>query len=622
MEVNYKKEKIMANYSLVINSRFRPFEYQELLAPVLAATQAHQTLEESYGQLQAQASTIEAMANEQNDPESYKAYKDYADSLKVQADDLAMNGLNLASRKALFDMRNRYTQEIMPIQEAYNRRLADIKAQAETMLKDPTHLFDRRARDISLDEYRNNPNLDVLSSNYSKALLAQQVAQGAANLKGTILDAASKGKLTSLGLPYQYERQLQRGASVDEVLQAMSKDPKALPILTGIVESVMASSGIRNWSSMNGDWANNPVYKEAEQAAMQGLYSAIGNTEVKEFTDTFNMNNDLEIRKEERAARAAASAAEAEATEPSRGWNFLETNGDLAAYNNIQSNITLKGGALKASYFGKKFVNPIKVYEEATAAYNKALKKYTYAGKTLENSPALWRDNIEASDYAKKARDKVLKSYGVTQILSSKEYNRLKELGYTNKSTFNDFRNDYSRRVNERASQWRHESVNLNETALQERGNTLKGYLGYLEDYDKWNGQVYLMAANGTKGKAVKELDDIGLDKESLKKANLTDVFYSRQAPDMIHSQFGGVEIYVNPNAYGAEAAAIVREASSLLAMKDAQLKKIVSNKYGLNPEDFTAEQARDFIAKDTTAKLRDIMRGYGKGRGNTDSEI
>ena len=622
MEVNYKKEKIMANYSLVINSRFRPFEYQELLAPVLAATQAHQTLEESYGQLQAQASTIEAMANEQNDPESYKAYKDYADSLKVQADDLAMNGLNLTSRKALFDMRNRYTQEIMPIQEAYNRRLADIKAQAETMLKDPTHLFDRRARDISLDEYRNNPNLDVLSANYSKALLAQQVAQGAANLKGTILDAASKGKLTSLGLPYQYERQLQRGASVDEVLQAMSKDPKALPILTGIVESVMASSGIRDWSSMNGDWANNPLYKEAEQAAMQGLYSAIGNTEVKEFTDTFNMNNDLEIRKEERAARAAAEAAEAEATEPSRGWNFLETNGDLAAYNNIQSNITLKGGALKASYFGKKFVNPIKVYEEATAAYNKALKKYTYAGKTLENSPALWRDNIEASDYAKKARDKVLKSYGVTQILSSKEYNRLKELGYTNKSTFNDFRNDYSRRVNERASQWRHESVNLNETALQERGNTLKGYLGYLEDYDKWNGQVYLMAANGTKGKAVKELDDIGLDKKSLKEANLTDVFYSRQAPDMIHSQFGGVEIYVNPNAYGAEAAAIVREASSLLAMKDAQLKNIVSNKYGLNPEDFTAEQARDFIAKDTTAKLRDIMRGYGKGRGNTDSEI
>ena len=504
----------MANYSLVINSRFRPFEYQELLAPVLAATQAHQTLEESYGQLQAQASTIEAMANEQNDPESYKAYKDYADSLKVQADDLAMNGLNLTSRKALFDMRNRYTQEIMPIQEAYNRRLADIKAQAETMLKDPTHLFDRRARDISLDEYRNNPNLDVLSANYSKALLAQQVAQGAANLKGTILDAASKGKLTSLGLPYQYERQLQRGASVDEVLQAMSKDPKALPILTGIVESVMASSGIRDWSSMNGDWANNPLYKEAEQAAMQGLYSAIGNTEVKEFTDTFNMNNDLEIRKEERAARAAAEAAEAEATEPSRGWNFLETNGDLAAYNNIQSNITLKGGALKASYFGKKFVNPMKVYEEATAAYNKALKKYTYAGKTLENSPALWRDNIEASDYAKKARDKVLKSYGVTQILSSKEYNRLKELGYTNKSTFNDFRNDYSRRVNERASQWRHESVNLNETALQERGNTLKGYLGYLEDYDKWNGQVYLMAANGTKGKAVKELDDIGLDKK------------------------------------------------------------------------------------------------------------
>ena len=41
----------MANYSLVVNSKFRPFEYQELLAPVLMATQAHHELEDKYAEL-------------------------------------------------------------------------------------------------------------------------------------------------------------------------------------------------------------------------------------------------------------------------------------------------------------------------------------------------------------------------------------------------------------------------------------------------------------------------------------------------------------------------------------------------------------------------------------------
>ena len=53
----------MANYSLVINSRFRPFSYQEMLAPTLQSTQAHQALEDAYNELGMQAGTVEAMLN-------------------------------------------------------------------------------------------------------------------------------------------------------------------------------------------------------------------------------------------------------------------------------------------------------------------------------------------------------------------------------------------------------------------------------------------------------------------------------------------------------------------------------------------------------------------------------
>ena len=57
----------MANYSLVINSKFRPFSYQELATPVMQMTQAHQQLEEQYAELQTKANIWDKMANEQTD---------------------------------------------------------------------------------------------------------------------------------------------------------------------------------------------------------------------------------------------------------------------------------------------------------------------------------------------------------------------------------------------------------------------------------------------------------------------------------------------------------------------------------------------------------------------------
>lgn len=288
----------MANYSLVINSRFRPFEYQELLAPALMATQAHQAVEEAYADLSTKANIWDKMANEVTDRKAHDLYKKYADDLQSYSDQLAQYGLTPTSRQAMLNMRSRYAKEIVPIETAYKRREADIAAQKEIMLKDPTHLFNRRASEVSLDEYLDNQNLDVLSDNYSRELLTQQVSQAAANLKQTLM---KKGAPTALGLPYQYERMIQYGASADDVLAAMSKDPEAMPILTKLVEDVMAASGIRKWSSMKGDWANNPIYQAAEAAAMRGLSSAIGTSKIDHFTDSFNMQDQLNSRQHARA---------------------------------------------------------------------------------------------------------------------------------------------------------------------------------------------------------------------------------------------------------------------------------------------------------------------------------
>lgn len=113
----------MANYSLVINSRFAPFSYQEMLAPTLMATQAHQELENQYGEFATKASVWEEMANEQTDPYAYKMYKNYANDLEEKAGQLAREGLNAASRRDMLNMRARYSKEITPIEQAYAARL-------------------------------------------------------------------------------------------------------------------------------------------------------------------------------------------------------------------------------------------------------------------------------------------------------------------------------------------------------------------------------------------------------------------------------------------------------------------------------------------------------------------
>ena len=53
----------MPNYSLVINSQFHPFSYQDMIAPVALATQAQQDLEDKYSTLGEQSGAYDKLAN-------------------------------------------------------------------------------------------------------------------------------------------------------------------------------------------------------------------------------------------------------------------------------------------------------------------------------------------------------------------------------------------------------------------------------------------------------------------------------------------------------------------------------------------------------------------------------
>jgi hypothetical protein len=290
----------MANFSFVSGAKFRPFSYQEMLQPLQAYTQEYNTIQEGMGELGAKAGIFERMANEQTDPQAYAIYKQYSNDLAKQAESLAKQGLTPASRQGLIDMKRRYSSEIVPIEQAYKRRQELIDEQRKLQAQDSTLLFDRPASTLSLDELIANPALSPQS--YSGALLSKQVGTAAQNLAKEVRENPRKWR-TILGNQY-YETIMQKGFRPDEIMQAVQNNPEASPILQGIVEDAIGSSGIRNWNDEN-------ILNRAYDYARQGLWNAVGETQYQTLS-----NKAYDYAMQERLAQARKKGTKEDVQSP------------------------------------------------------------------------------------------------------------------------------------------------------------------------------------------------------------------------------------------------------------------------------------------------------------------
>ena len=290
----------MANFSFVSGAKFRPFSYQEMLQPLQAYTQEYNTIQEGMGELGAKADIFEKMANEQTDPQAYAIYKQYSNDLAAQAESLAKQGLTPASRQGLIDMKRRYSSEIVPIEQAYKRRQELIDEQRKLQAQDSTLLFDRPASTLSLDELIANPALSPQS--YSGALLSKQVGTAAQNLAKEVRENPRKWR-TILGNQY-YETIMQKGFRPDEIMQAVQNNPEASPILQGIVEDAIGSSGIRSWNDEN-------ILNRAYDYARQGLWNAVGETQYQTLS-----NKAYDYAMQERLAQARKKGTKEDVQSP------------------------------------------------------------------------------------------------------------------------------------------------------------------------------------------------------------------------------------------------------------------------------------------------------------------
>lgn len=277
---------------IVVNSNFKPFSYAEMIQPVLMATQAQQKLEDNYSTLSTKADIWKGLANKETDPVAYSIYSKYSNDLQNAANDLASRGLTPASRLNLLNMNKRYASEIAPIENAYNQRNEQVKAQTEALIKDPTHLFASDASTTSLDKWLANPQYNTLAQNYSGAMLASQVGSMASNLAREARNNPENNVLKRNLDPYTYELIQQHGFSRDDVFNVMQNNPNSSKVLSGLVDSAIDASGINSWDMTPAD--KKVILDRARKYAVEGLPNAIGADNVQ-FQENFGSRQALQF---------------------------------------------------------------------------------------------------------------------------------------------------------------------------------------------------------------------------------------------------------------------------------------------------------------------------------------
>lgn len=258
----------MPNYSLVINSKFQPFSFERYIQPYQIYGKAYREQEDALTEIADKADEIAGKINPLTEKETYQKYKSYADTLKAQSDELAIKGLNPASRRAMLSLRRRYGEEMAPIKAAWERRRELAKEQRALRSTDTSIRFDNDYSTMSLDALMNNPEMSYnsISGNKDVAAAAADMAEQVA--KSILSDPTYRGILNS----QYFQQKQQSGVPLEEVLREIAS-------AGGQEVSWKINQALRTIrDTVKGQLSSNPAYDEswADSYINRGLYHAIG----------------------------------------------------------------------------------------------------------------------------------------------------------------------------------------------------------------------------------------------------------------------------------------------------------------------------------------------------------
>ena len=229
-----------ANY-ITIGSRFRPFSYEELIAPLVAAEQEHQRQEELYNTYSDTLGQIGGQLSREYDQDVLdNIYNPYRSALESAAEELASKGLTSGSRRTLNALRRQFNNELVPVQQGILARAEARKLWDERVAKDPTLMTNANPYYQGVGAYMNgmSPEAAYVSGNelYGRG---QALSQAFSEVMRSV------PKDAQLALEGQYWQIVsQYGPTSEEARLFMEGVLEHIPALNNQIEEIMDNSGI------------------------------------------------------------------------------------------------------------------------------------------------------------------------------------------------------------------------------------------------------------------------------------------------------------------------------------------------------------------------------------------
>jgi geranylgeranyl pyrophosphate synthase len=107
-------------YDVVISSGYKPFSYQDLIAPVASAQEAHNAMLNELSALDAQTAATKGLINPES--QSGKVLNQYREDLNRVYEDLNSSGINAQTKKRALELRSKYASQVAPIENAFKAK--------------------------------------------------------------------------------------------------------------------------------------------------------------------------------------------------------------------------------------------------------------------------------------------------------------------------------------------------------------------------------------------------------------------------------------------------------------------------------------------------------------------
>lgn len=486
---------------IVLNSKFKPFSYQEMLAPIMQAQEEHNKIEEELGNLDIMASDIAAkLTNNPEDKELRDLYNSFNVELNKASDELSTRGLTPQTRKNLIALKTQYAEKLNPINEAYKAYAEDKKYLSKIRREHPEIIIEGVGNSISDYMYGNIPNdvsanLNTIteSSRLSSAGLSKQFVDsiGLQSVDGYVGMYLMHGK--TKGLSPDMVKDFTDFIDSGDVLST-----EGGKVLYDIFEKERVSS---NYYSMSPD-AQKRIDASIVKGLIQGIsydedYNYVGDkywdTELKkqqlELTraklkterDKINNGSDLDLRTDATLYKGANfDVSQIAALMGEQFKNPVEYNG-TKIYDPIQAyNIIHKDDARIAElekHLNTKYAGKISMASSASspstpAEYNSdgSIKQYVYVnGKYNEDLTNIYSE-ITVLNNQKKQRSKDLDGIALTdkEVARVREYSGSSSTGMLTQDELTNFATKLE--TDFTAGQYNEESVTIFSHTNSEKG--------------------------------------------------------------------------------------------------------------------------------------------------------